>query len=136
MDNKILYLTSVCAEKIKEGIEYNGEIFSYELTDQNNLYNSVQLAISTGLDTPYHANGKDCRLFTKDELIGIYILEQSNLTHNTTYNNQLKQYIESLENVEDVEKVYYGQELIGTYLETYNMIMSQAQSIVNAFIGA
>jgi hypothetical protein len=119
---------------IVKGIEINNENFTYELTDQNNILNNVNLVLQTGLDVPYHADGKPCRLFTPTEIISIYVAQEHNLTHNITYNNQLKLYVDTLTTVEEVESVQYGQELIDDYLLTYQLIMSQADALTQAFI--
>lgn len=133
-DEKLAELSEICSSNITNGVDYNDEHFSYTLADQNNIYNSVQLANITGLDIPYHADGKDCRLFTKEELVSIYILQEQNLTHNITYHNQLKRYTASLTSIEEIQNIRYGQELTGDYLNTYNASMNQAQQIVAAFI--
>ena len=53
--------------------------------------------------------------------------------HHTTYHNQLKLYINSLQTKEEVNQVYYGMELSGEYLDTYNEIMQNANLIVSVF---
>lgn len=131
---KIEQLSSICEKNIVKGIQFNNKNFSYELTDQNNLYNAFQLSQGTGLSVPYHADNEDCELYSQEDIVAIYILQQTNLTHNSTYFNQLKMYVESLNTIEEINAVYYGQELTGTYLEKYNEIMSQAQIITSAFI--
>jgi cytidyltransferase-like protein len=133
IDTKIKELSAKCKEAIETGIDYNEEHFSYTLADQNNISNSCQLAMTTGLSVPYHADGKDCRLYTKEEIVAIYCSQEMNVTHHTTYFNQLKQYISTLTTEEEVKLVEYGQELTGVYLETYNEIMEQASVIATAF---
>jgi predicted nucleic acid-binding protein len=133
VNNKLQELSNKCQEAITNGIELNGEHFSYTLTDQNNISNTFQLAMSTGLSVPYHADGQDCRLYSKEEIMNIYFSQETNVTHHTTYYNQLKQYILTLTTEEEINTVQYGQELIGTYLETYNEIMKQASIIATAF---
>lgn len=132
--NKIFECNNICNQMIVKGIEINDENFTYELTDQNNILNNVNLVLQTGLDVPYHADGKPCRLFTPAEIISIYVAQEHNLTHNITYNNQLKLYVDTLTTVEEVESVQYGQELIDDYLLTYQLIMSQADALTQAFI--
>lgn len=133
VNTKIQEISIRCQESITNGIEIDGEHFSYSLTDQNNISNIFQLAMSTGLDVPYHADGKDCRLYTKEEIMNIYFSQETNVTHHTTYYNQLKQYVLTLTTKEEVNSVEYGQELTGIYLETYNEIMEQASAIATAF---
>lgn len=128
-------IASTCEALIVKGVEINGESFAYELDDQNNILNNTNLALQTGLDVPYHADGKPCRLFTPTEIVSIYIAQEHNLTHNVTYNNQLKLYVDTLTTVEEVEAVQYGQELTGDYLATYQLIMAQADALTQAFVG-
>ena len=127
-------ISSICKALIEQGVEINGENFAYELDDQNNILNNTNLALQTGLDVPYHADGKPCRLFTPTEIVSIYIAQEHNLTHNVTYNNQLKLYVDTLTTVEDVNAVQYGQELTGDYLSTYQLIMAQADALTQAFV--
>lgn len=135
---KIAELSEVCNFNIIHGVymEIDGEkkLFSYKTEDQSNLLNAVQLAIATQMSMPYHADGCDCRLFTPEEITQLYILEMTNLTHNQTYMNQLKMYIESLDDKLAVEAVLYGNELTGKYLETYNMIMEQSKLVIQKFL--
>lgn len=134
INTKLEELSTQCQEAITSGIEYNGEHFSYTLTDQNNISNTFQLAMSTGLSVPYHADGQDCRLYSKEEIMNIYFAQETNVTHHTTYFNQLKQYVLTLTTEEEVNAVEYGQELTGEYLDTYNEIMAQASMIANTYV--
>lgn len=134
INTKLEELSKQCQEAITDGIDYNGEHFSYTLTDQNNISNTFQLAMSTGLSVPYHADGQDCRLYSKEEIMNIYFSQETNVTHHTTYYNQLKQYVLTLTTEEEVNAVEYGQELTGAYLDTYNKIMEQASVIANTYV--
>ena len=53
-----------------------------------------------------------------------------NITQNTTYLNQIKAYIDTLENVDEINSVVYGQELTGEYLKNLNNIMEHSQKII------
>lgn len=118
-----------CEKNIIAGIDYNGEHFSYELSDQSNIYNSMQLTKLTGLKAPYHADGESCKLYSYEEIMAIYMLQEMNLTQNTTYANQLKMYVKTLDDMESIEKVEYGTELTGIFLEKYNEIMKHSQEL-------
>lgn len=135
---KIAELSIICNQSIIHGVymEIDGEkkLFSYKTEDQSNLLNALQLARATKMSMPYHADGCNCRLFTPEEITQLYILEMTNLTHNQTYMNQLKMYIESLDDKLAVEAVLYGNELTGKYLETYNMIMEQSKLVIQKFL--
>lgn len=132
--SKTNQLKSICSKNIVKGVDYNGEHYNYELTDQNNIKSAVNLASTTGLDVPYHANGKPCRLYSPEEIIAIYVINETNLTHHITYSNQLNLYTETLTTKEEVNAIEYGQPLAGEYLETYVMIMAQSKKIIAAFL--
>ena len=128
-------ISGICQANIVNGVDLNGSHFSYDFSDQNNISNMTTLALQTGLSVPYHADGEDCRLFTKDEIVALYVAEETNVTHNVTYNNQMKDYIDSLDDVVTIRDIRYGDPLTGKWLDTYNSMMAQAQKIIEAFIG-
>ena len=135
---KITELSEICNFNIVHGVymEIDGEqkLFSYKTEDQSNLLNALQIAIATQMSMPYHADGCDCRLFSPEEITQLYVLEMTNLTHNQTYTNQLKMYINTLDDKLAVEAVLYGNELTGKYLGTYNMIMEQSKLVIQKFL--
>ena len=127
---KITELTTVCQNIILNGIDYNGKHYTYNYSDQNNISNLVQMAKSTGMDVPYHADGDLCELYSPTDIYAIYISEEINVTQNTTYLNQLKAYVDTLKNIDDVNNIVYGQELTGEYLKNLNDIMEHSQKII------
>ena len=106
------------------GIIFNAD---YHIWDYRNMP-------FTQMSMPYHADGENCRLFTPEEITTLYVNEMTNLTHHQTYTNQMKMYINSLENKEDIESIFYGVELTGEYLDTYNMIMEQSKLVVQKYL--
>ena len=140
INNKISEFSSACNSMILAGVdvEIDGvtEHFSYTDEDQANIDDLMLSAKQTLMDQPYHADGESCKLYTVEQILSIYIAEKMNKMHHTTYFNQMKMYIKTLEDKDTVEALTYGVELTGTYLETYNTIMTQAQKIVNKMTGA
>ena len=67
-------------------------------------------------------------------IMHIYILNQTNLVHNQTYYNQLKLYVSSLKDIQEVKNIKYGCELTGEYLEAYYMIMEQSKKIISSYL--
>ena len=133
---KLAEISAASKAAIVNGIDLNDSHYSYGTEDQNNISNAVTLANQTKLAVPYHADGESCRLYEPDEITSIYVLEETNLTHNVTYHNQLKLYIQTLTTKEEIEAIKYGEtELTGEYLDTYNMIMAQAQEVIKHFVG-
>ncbi len=137
--SKIASLSQTCKTMIENGVDVEidgtSHHFSYTAEDQQNLKTVFDLAMQTGLSVPYHADGETCNLFTKEQIVLVYIAEQQNLMHHQTYFNQLKQTVLALEEIDDVYAVTYGQELTGEYLDAYNTMMSQATTLINAVLG-
>ena len=129
-EDKKQEISDTCKEKIVSGVDVNNLHYTYTIEDQNNIYNSMNLAIQTGLEVPYHAMNENCRLYTKEELIAIYIAGEMNVTSQVTYSNQMIQYIDTLQTIEEVEAIKYGTPLTGQYLKNYNTMMNQAREII------
>lgn len=136
---KITELSATCQNLIYDGvtieIDGNKEHFSYKSEDQVNIKDAFESAKATGMSVPYHANNSSCKLYSPEQITELYIAAKTNLTHHETYFNQLKMYILTLDNIEAVEAINYGQELTGTYLESYNEIMLHAKALIQAYFG-
>ena len=133
-ENKIEEMSLMCNKVIEDGISIDGKKYSYTTEDQANILNGMSLAEKTGMKVPYHADGESCELYSYDEIAAIYMQEQMNLTKNQTYFNQLKLYIKSLNDENDIEtirNITYGDQLTGEYLEKYNEIMEHSNKIIN-----
>ena len=137
--DKISELSSACESAIYRGVDINEKHYSYTLQDQSNLENAINISSQTGLDVPYHADGEACALYSLTQLQEIYVAEQVNLTKNQTYFNQIKQYIldtfTDINMIDELQGIVYGQELTGTYLDSYNNIIDQSTLIVQTFLG-
>lgn len=135
---KISELSDICKSKIEAGVTIKiddvDETFSYgiESGDQGNIDDIFSLAVSTGLPQPYHCNGGSCKLYTVEQISELYVAVKMLKTKETTYFNQLKKYIEDCIDEEVVKNIEYGYELTGEYLDTYNSIMQQSQTIIEA----
>ena len=135
---KIQEFSKICKANIEGGvtIQIDGvdETFSYgiESGDQGNIDDIFNLAISTGLPQPYHCNGGSCKLYTVQQISELYVACKVLKAKETTYFNQMKQYITDTNDKATVEAITYGQELTGAYLENYNAMMAQSQEIINA----
>lgn len=134
---KINEMEISCKQAIETGVSIDDKQYSYTVQDQSNMLNAMNLAKETGLEVPYHADGESCTLYDYSTISTIYMQEQMNLTKNQTYFNQLKLYINSLDNIsylDTVNSIYYGIELTGEYLETFNSIIAQSQQIMETLV--
>lgn len=139
-EEKIKECNSICHKMITQGVDINidGNIehFSYNSEDQMNIKELFDLSFQTNVPMFYHADGQYCKEYTTEQIIEIYTTASANKNHHTTYFNQLKKYINSLQTIEEVDSVMYGQELVGQYLDTYNASIKQAQQVLESVLSA
>lgn len=113
--SKINEMSRACNQIIEAGfdIELYGETHHFSLTtqDQLNLI-SLQGMLGQGmLQVPYHADGEICRFYSADEMDAIISAATAFKIYHTTYYNALKNYINSLNTIEDIAAITYGVEL-------------------------
>ena len=139
IQNKVYEINSACQSAIVVGvdIEIDGEVehFSYTIEDQANIDDIAQMAKTTGMEQSYHCDNGSCKLYTIAQINELYMKQKMNKAHNITYANQLKLYVKSLTDKEEVNNVTYGTELTGEYLYTYNTIMEHEQEVAKTVIG-
>ena len=129
---KITELSDACNLLITKGAEVQlsnkeKKNFSYSIEDQSNISEMFNAVIMGATSYPYHANGETCMMYSAADIVLIYTTLSSLKTAQTTYYNQLRQYIYTLNKFKDIESVTYGQELTGEYLETYTELISNAK---------
>lgn len=100
--------------------------FSYSIEDQANVSEMFNAILMGATSYPYHANGESCMMYSAIDIMAIYSTLSSLKTAQITYFNQLRQYLRTLKTVPTVRAVSYGQQLEGTYLETYTTLLTQA----------
>lgn len=138
---KISDFSSICKQNIENGvtisIDDQDEHFTYgiESGDQGNIDDIFNLAVTTGLSQPYHSSNGNCKLYTVEQITELYIAVKYLKAKETTYFNQIKQYINDTDDKETIKAITYGQELTGKYLENYNSMMAQSQAIIESLVG-
>jgi len=70
-----------------------------------------------GTEYPYQADDGTCTVYSKQEIVQIYIAAQTHITVNTAYHNALKAYLLSLEDTDVIGAIEYGMELPAPYAE-------------------
>lgn len=143
---KINELSQSCEQAIIAGTDVTlsdgtQKRFEYTLADQSNLANIFNSLIIGGVTTgyPYHAKDEECKLYSTQDLLLIYVALNMNTTYHQTYFNQLKAYVNSFIGTDDdnesiVNEINYGMELTGEYLEKCNNLVSTAQEQINAVV--
>lgn len=132
-ESKITELSTACNAAINAGTDVQlsdgtTESFTYSLEDQANISEMFTAVMAGATQYPYHENGGNCRIYSAADIIAIYSTLSGLKTGQITYNNQLKQYVNTLDDVEVINAVTYGQELTGEYLTTYQDILTEAQT--------
>lgn len=110
------------------------EAFTYSTSDQANISEMFMACLMGAESYPYHANDEACKSYTAAEIMSIYGTLSMYKTGQLTYHNQLKQSINAIETVQEVQAVTYGQELTGEYLVAYGTLMQAAQAQMQAVI--
>lgn len=123
IDIKIEELSSDCNNAIISGFDFNNEHYSFNLDDQSNIQGSKILA-DAGIPVPYHPDGGDCREYDPKEFLLLLMTATIHKESHLTYFNQLKQYIKTLNDIDTVKSINYGDELTGQYLDKYNSIIN------------
>jgi hypothetical protein len=135
---KLKEISDACNSVIVAGIDLElneGTVhFNLSIEDQSNIANLFRVVELGGTEFPYQSDGGVCRIYTSAEIAQIYIAAQTMITTQTTYHNELKMYVQSLETSEDIAAVQYGMTLPDPYLTEMNEKLSVAQAQMNAII--
>lgn len=108
---KLKEMSTACSRAIEEGFdcEIRGDVkhFSLSTHDQLNLMNLNLMAQTQDL-IPYHADGEECTFYTPAEIKEIISTATNFKNYQLAYNNALKVYINTLDNIEDIAAITYG----------------------------
>lgn len=124
-------LSNACNAAIVSGLDIQlpggtTEHFDYSERDQINMKEMFDAVLMGATMYPYQSEDGSCRTYTAEEIVNIYPALAGNKTAQLTYYHQLKDYIGTLDTVEEIDAVTYGQPLTGAYLEHYTEMVSVA----------
>lgn len=138
MAAKLAEISNMCNAVIVAGVDIElGEEsvhFNLSIEDQSNINNLFRVVELGGSEFPYQSDGGVCRVYSANEIVQIYIAAQTLITTQTTYHNELKQYVQSLDNAEAISSVEYGMTLPEPYLTEMNEKLAVAQQQVQAIL--
>lgn len=136
---KLSEISNACNAVIVNGVDIKfGEEtvhFNLSIEDQSNINNLFRVVELGGTEYPYQADGGVCRIYTAAEIAAIYIAAQTLITTQTTYHNELKQYVQTLTSAEEVSAIQYGMTLPEPYLTEMNEKLTVAQQQMQAIVG-
>lgn len=138
MSAKLSEISNACNAVIVNGVDIKfGEEnvhFNLSIEDQSNINNLFRVVELGGTEFPYQADGGVCRIYTAAEIAAIYIAAQTLITTQTTYHNELKQYVQTLTSAEEVSAIQYGMTLPEPYLTEMNEKLAVAQQQMQAIV--
>jgi hypothetical protein len=113
---KLLEMKSICNKTIINGFNIilsdgQNSHFSLQITDQLNISKLNERAQKGENNLPYHADGELCRFYSAKDIMAINRKMEDFIEYHTTYYNSLKNYINSLENEENIAQVTYGMDI-------------------------
>lgn len=116
--SKISEMRSICNKSITNGFDVvlsdgNNHHFSLTVYDQLNLLS--MMAYGNNSNIFYHADGEHTTIYSADDAKLIFDKFMNLKTYHTTYFTAIKDYINSLTDIDIINKVEYGMEIPGFY---------------------
>lgn len=129
---KLAEISKSCNAVIVAGIDIEltqGTVhFNLSIEDQTNIANLFRVVELGGTEFPYQSDGGVCRIYTAAEIAQIYVAAQTLITTQTTYHNELKAYVQTLEDEKAISEITYGMGLPEPYLTEMNEKLAIAQA--------
>lgn len=110
---KISEMSRQCNRIITTGVDVelsDNKVYHFSLTTQDQLnFISLSSMIANGeTQIPYHADGELCKFYSVSDISKVIEAATVFKTYHITYFNALRNYIQSLETIEDVANIEYG----------------------------
>ena len=125
---KIREMSEECHKTIINGVSVlfsDNEYHHFELTieDQINLMN-IESQIKSGIkEFLYHEKGKSCQFYSAIDIKMLINAVNRHKLYHTTYFNLLKQYINTLYDVDRIKNIHYGIDLPKVYTDKLDRLL-------------
>lgn len=137
-NNVISQINSSVEQTITAGVDvetsYGNEHFSLTANDQANIGNMFNAVVMGVEEFPYHADGKECVIYPKTDIVSLYVSMQTLITKLTTHGNLLKQYVNSCEDKNTVKAITLATELTGKLAEQEVKVLASAKAQMDAML--
>lgn len=115
-NGKIKAMSAACNRTIVGGFDIalsDGETHHFSLTtqDQLNIATLATMIANGEASVPYHADDELCVFYSAEDMGSIIAKATEFKTYQVTYFNSLKNYIESLDDLESISAIEYGAEI-------------------------
>lgn len=119
-DAKIAEMSAACNKTIEDGFDIvlsdgYSHHFSLEISDQLKISKLNDRANAGIEELPYHADGESCKFYSSEDVAAINTQMENNIEFHVTYFNSLRDYINSMQSITDVQNVHYGTEIPAEY---------------------
>lgn len=136
--NVVSQLNSSVEQTIYAGVDvktsYGDEHFSLTANDQANIGNIFNAVIMGVEEFPYHADGKECVIYQKADIVSLYVAMQTLITKLTTHCNLLRQFANSCEDKDTVKAITLATELTGKLAEQEVKVLASAKAQMDAML--
>lgn len=118
---KLQEIDNKCTEAIAMGSNVilsdgNEHHFSFTYHDQINVAEFLQRLSNGAESVLWHADGEPLSYFTRDDIAKIYETMIQVKDTQLTYAFKLKAYVKSLEDIDEIIEIYYGQEIPAVFM--------------------
>ena len=113
---------------------YGDEHFSLTANDQANIGNIFNAVVMGVEEFPYHADGKECVIYPKTDIVSLYVAMQTLITKLTTHCNLLRQFANSCEDKGTVKAITLTTELTGKLAEQEVKVLASAKAQMDAML--
>lgn len=131
-------LNDITEQTIYAGVDvktsYGDEHFSLTANDQANIGNIFNAVVMGVEEFPYHADGKECVIYPKADIVSLYVAMQTLITKLTTHCNLLRQFANSCEDKETVKAITLVTELTGKLAEQEVKVLASAKAQMDAML--
>ena len=133
-------ISQACERIIYSGVDVTfkgGSVEHFSLTehDQLNLFGK-QVQLAAGAEQlEYHSDGQPCRYYSTADMQTIITAAMQHVSYHTTYCNAVNMWIAGCESAEEVQAIYYGEDVPEQYqsdvLKAYIASMKEGVSDVD-----
>lgn len=138
INNKSNEFSYFCEKQIGEGIDVEMsdgtvEHFSLSTFDQLNIMRNITNAVMGMNAIEYHADNGPQKTYTVEDMNRIYSTMQAKINSETTYRNNLREWIQKLDDFDTIRKIRYGDEIPEEYwTEGWRNIQSRVAKAIEA----
>lgn len=113
-------MNAICNKTITDGFDVilsdgASHHFSLTIQDQLNLITLSSMVSAGETVIPYHADGELCKGYSAEDITTIINTATAFKTFHVTYYNSLRAYIESIDDISEINSIVYGMDIPEKY---------------------